>query len=125
MNLGRWHYQVQYSNVSPGTALAVVIAPGSPNEGIDLTNAPATARATAQGTSGTIAGTAAQNENGATRFAGKGKGIGGLLASNKGHGKQGGTSSAGQSNAAGLYFFQIWAGGQMIGQFKCGIEDRS
>lgn len=124
MNLGRWHYQVQYSNVSPGTVLTVVIAPGSPNRGIDLANTPASTRVTAQSTAGSIAGSAAQNENGATRFAARGKGIGGNLASNKGHGKQGGTSSAGQSNSAGLYFFQVWAGGQPIGQFTCAIEDR-
>lgn len=119
-NLGRWHYQIQYSNVSPGTVLNIVIAQGFAKSGIDLANAPATQRVVTQGTSGAIAGSANQGENGTPA----GNGRGSRLPSNKGHGKQGNTPSAGQGNGNGLYFFQVWAGDQKIGEFSCAIADR-
>jgi hypothetical protein len=118
VNVGTIHAQVVYSGVQPGTVLTIITAPGSSNKGIDLTTAPAVRTTTAQGTSGSVAFSMNQNESGASRFGKKG------TATNKGHGKQGATSSAGQSNAAGLYFFQTWADGKLIGTFSCSVDDR-
>jgi hypothetical protein len=124
MNVGTIHVQVEYSGVQPGTQLTILSTTGSLNRGPDLGTTGAARNVTAQGSSGTVAFSANQNESGATRFAPRGDGVGGLVRSNKGHSRQGGTSSAGQSNAAGLYFFQTWMGDRLIGQFTCGVEDR-
>jgi hypothetical protein len=117
-NVGTIHVQVQYSGVNPGTVLTIVPTTGSSNTGPDLGATGGARTVTAQGTAGTVSFSVNQNENGASRFGKKG------TATNKGHGKQGATSSAGQSNGANLYFFQTWADGKLIGTFTCGIEDR-
>jgi hypothetical protein len=119
MNVGTIHVQVEYSGVNPGTVLTIVPTSGSSNFGPDLGATGGTRTVTAQGTAGTVAFSVSQNESGATR-ANRLRGT----ASNKGHGRQGGTSSAGQSNGANLYFFQTWADGKLIGTFTCGVEDR-
>lgn len=125
MNVGTIHVQVEYSGVNPGTILTIVPAPGSTVTGPDLGATGASRNVTAQGTAGTVAFSVNQNENGATRYQSRGKGVGGELhKQRKGSSKNGGTSSAGQSNGAGLYYFQTWADGKVIGTFTCGVEDR-
>ena len=125
MNVGTIHTQVEYSGVQPGTQLMVVTTSGSRVTGPDLGATGAVRTVTAQGPSGSIAFSVSQNENGATRYQSRGKGVGGELhKQRKGSSKNGGTSSAGQSNGANLYFFQTWADGKLIGQFTCGVEDR-
>jgi hypothetical protein len=125
MNVGTIHTQVEYSGVQPGTQLTILTMSGSNVTGPDLGSTGAARTVTAQGSSGTIAFSATQNENGATRYQSRGRGVGGRLhTGKKGSSKNGGTSSAGQSNGANLYFFQTWADGKLIGQFTCGVEDR-
>jgi hypothetical protein len=125
MNVGTIHTQVEYSGVQPGTQLMIITTSGSNVTGPDLGATGAVRTVTAQGASGAIAFSSSQNENGATRYQSRGKGVGGALhKQRKGSSKNGGTSSAGQSNGANLYFFQTWADGKLIGQFTCGVEDR-
>jgi hypothetical protein len=125
MNVGTIHAQVEYSGVQPGTVLKIVPTTGSPNGGPDLGATGTVRTVTAQGPSGAFAFSSTQNENGATRYQSRGKGVGGeVRKSKKGSSKNGGTSSAGQSNGAGLYYFQTWANGNLIGTFTCGVEDR-
>jgi hypothetical protein len=125
MNVGTIHTQVAYSGVQPGTQLMIITSSGSANTGMDLGATGAVRTVTAQDTSGTVSFSVNQNESGATRYQSRGRGIGGLLHSTKkGSSKNGGTSSAGQSNGANLYFFQTWADGKVIGTFTCGVADR-
>jgi hypothetical protein len=118
MNVGTIHTQVEYSGVQPGTRLTIISSVASTVTGMDLGATGAVRNVTAQGTSGTVSFSVSQNENGAERQ-NRLRG----LASNKGHGKQGGTSSAGQSNGANNYMFQVWADGNVIGTFTCGVSD--
>ena len=125
MNVGTIHTQVEYNGVQPGTQLTIMTMSGSSVTGPDLGATGATRTVTTQGPSGSIAFSVSQNENGATRYQSRGKGVGGEVhKGRKGSSKNGGTSSAGQSNGANLYFFQTWADGKLIGQFTCGVEDR-
>jgi hypothetical protein len=125
MNVGTIHTQVSYSGVQPGTQLMIITSSGSANKGIDLGATGAVRTVTAQDTSGTVSFSVSQNESGATRLQSRGRGVGGRLhTGKKGSSKNGGTSSAGQSNGANLYFFQTWADGKVIGTFTCGVEDR-
>jgi hypothetical protein len=125
MNVGTIHTQVEYSGVQPGTVLTIITGSGSSNTGMDLGATGAVRTVTAQGPAGSVAFNVSQNESGATRYQSRGRGIGGRLhTGKKGSSKNGGTSSAGQSNGANLYFFQTWADGKLIGTFTCGVEDR-
>jgi len=125
MNVGTIHTQVEYSGVQPGTVLTVITSSGSLNRGIDLGATGAVRTVTAQSSSGSVAFSASQTESGATRLQSRGNGVGGMLHSTKkGSSKNGGTSSAGQSSGANLYFFQTWMGDKLIGEFTCGVEDR-
>ena len=124
MNVGTIHVQVQYSGVNPGTILTIVPTTGSTVTGPDLGATGGARSVTAQDTAGTVAFSVNQTEGGATQYQSRGKGVGGeVRKSTKGSSKNGPTSSAGQSNGAGLYFFQTWADGKLIGQFTCGVED--
>lgn len=125
MNVGTIHTQVQYSGVTPGTQLMIITSSGSANTGMDLGATGAVRTLTAQDTSGTVSFSVNQNENGATQYQSRGRGVGGALRkSSKGSSKNGSTSSAGQSNGAALYFFQTWANGVPIGTFTCAVDDR-
>jgi len=125
MNVGTIHTQVQYSGVQPGTQLMIITSSGSSNGGIDLGATGAVRTVTAQDTAGTVSFSVNQNENGATQYQSRGRGVGGALRkSSKGSSKNGSTSSAGQSNGANLYYFQTWADGKVIGTFTCGVDDR-